>query len=220
MTRKIRTTTGWLAIAMPQQLSDITLGQLIAMQSADKLGDLDAVSILSGTPLADLQNILDVKDLEVFNADVASIAHQIKYLYNSDAIPKTVGFMIDGGKREVKVTNNLSMEPAGAYYASRELIADAIAKHIADHGEDDWQETFSPPLTVCAQILAQYFYCRATGKPYNEAAATEFEEQVRQLPITQALPICKYFFLNYPNLSKPRTSFWHRLLQRWSNARG
>jgi len=155
--------------------------------------------------------------LQVFNTQVLSIAHQIKYLYNSDAIPQKTTFTINGKPVSVKVMRNLSVEPAGAFMAAREVIADEIAKHIEQHGEAGWQEHYNPSLQSCAQVLAQYFYCRATGQPYNEYAAAEFEEQVKLLPVTDALPIAKYFFLNYPNLSKPRTNYWQRLRRRWSN---
>ncbi|QKJ28481.1 hypothetical protein HQ865_01465 [Mucilaginibacter mali] len=217
VTITLKTITGKISICMPEKLNEVTLGQLIEMQAAKNLSDVQAVSILSGTPLQQLQNITHAPDLEAFNPQVASIAHQIKYLYNSDAIPQKTTFIIDGKPVTVKVMKNLSVEPAGAFLAAREIIADEIAKHIQQHGEENWQGSFSPSLSSCAQILAQYFYCRATGKPYNEYAAAEFEEQVRQLPVTDALPIAKYFFLNYPTLSKPKTGFWHRLCRLWSN---
>jgi len=218
ITKKIKTTTGHISLSMPERLAEVTLGQLMAMQQADNLSDLQAISILSGTPLSDLQNIKNADDLQVFSAQVLSIAHQIKYLYNSDAIPQKTTFTINGQVVEVKVMKNLSVEPAGAFMAAREVIADEIGRHIKEFGEAGWQENFNPSLSACAQVLAQYFYCRATGNPYNEYAAAEFAEQVKQLPVTDALPIAKYFFLSYPNLSKPKTGFWHRLCRLWSNA--
>lgn len=219
MIKTLKTTTGKVTLSMPEKLEQVTLGRLMEMQATKDMSDLQAVSILSGTPLNDLQNIVDVNDLQVFNSQVLSIAHQIKYLYNSDAISKETTFTIDCKPVKVKVMKNLSVEPAGAFMAAREIIADEIAKHITQHGEADWQEHFNPSLQACAQVLAQYFYCRATGKPYNEYAAAEFEEQVKLLPVTDALPIAKYFFLSYPNLSKPRTGFWHRLQRRLNSAR-
>lgn len=220
MIKKLKTTTGHISLSIPEKLGQVTLGQLMAMQQADNLSDLQAISILSNTPLEALQNITDINDLEVFNTQVLSIAHQIKYLYNSDAIPQKTTFTIAGKPVDVKVMRNLSVEPAGAFMASREVIADEIARHIKQYGEAEWQENFNPSLQACAQVLAQYFYCRATGKPYNEYAAAEFEGQVKQLPVTDALPIAKYFFLSYPNLSKRKTSCWHRLQRLWSSAPG
>lgn len=205
---------------MPEQLSEITLGQLIDMQAITCLSDMQAVSILSGTPLSHIQNIRNAADLEIFSPLVLSIAHQITHLYNSEAIPQSVTFNIDGKITLVKVMKNLSVEPAGAFMTAREIIADEITRHIEIQGEENWQENFNPSLQCCAQILAQYFYCRVTGKPYNEYAASEFEEQVKLLPVTDALPIARYFFLKYPNLSKQKTSFWRRLRRRLSNAPG
>jgi len=218
--KTLKTTTGKLIVKVPEKLKEVTLGQLMAMQAAPDLSDLQAISILSGTPLEELQNINNVTDLQIFNEQVLSIAHQIKYLYNSDAIPQKTTFIIDDKPVTVKVIKNLSVEPAGAFMAAREIIADEIGKHIKQYGEENWQENFNPSLTACAQILAQYFYCRATHNKYNEYAAAEFEEQVKLLPVTDALPIAKYFFLSYPNLSKPKTNCWHRVRQLWMSAPG
>lgn len=220
ITTTLKTTTGKVSVTMPEKLTEVTLGQLIDMQAAKNLSDMQAVSILSGMPLQELQNIQHPADLELLSPQVLAIAHQIEHLYNGDAIPQKTTFTIDGKPVTVKVMKNLSVEPAGAFLAAREIIADEIAKHIQQHGEDNWQESFNPSLQSCAQILAQYFYCRATGQPYNEYAAAQFEEQVKQLPVTDALPVARYFFLNYPNLSKPRTACWHRLRRRWSSAPG
>jgi len=218
ITKTLKTTEGKISISMPEQLNELKLEQLMDMQSAENLSDLQAVSILSGTPLDKLQNIRSADELQVFNQQVLSIATQIKYLYNSEAIPKATTFIIDGKTVIVPVIKNLSVEPAGAFMAAREIIAEEVARHVKQYGEEEWQQNFNPSLQACAQLLAQYFYCKATGLRYNEYAAAAFEDQVKQLPVTDALPIAKYFFLSYPNLSKPRTSFWHRALQRWRNA--
>ncbi|MES2275480.1 MAG: hypothetical protein V4592_05630 [Bacteroidota bacterium] len=218
--QKITTTTGFIHLCIPEKLHEVTLSQLIQMQSAPGLSDLQAISILCNTPLSELQNISNGNDLQAISTPLLNIVHQIKYLYKSDAVPQKVTFIIAGKPVEVNVMKNLSVEPAGAFMAAREIIADEIAKYITQHGEADWQQNFNPSLQACAQILAQYFYCRVTGKPYNEYAAAEFEEQVKQLPVTDALPIAKYFFLSYPNLSKPKTGCWHRLRRPWSSAPG
>jgi hypothetical protein len=108
---------------------------------------------------------------------------------------------------------NLSVEPAGAFMAARDIIAEEINMHIKTHGEDDWQEHFNPSLNACCQVLAQYFYCRATGKKYNEYEVESFIDEVKKLRVTEALPISKHFFSCYQSLSIAKTSFWHRLLQ-------
>lgn len=220
MITKLNTLTGYLRVTMPANLSELSLQQLIDLQNAKELDDLTTVSILSGTPIADLQNVKTAQHLDVFRDHITALAAQIPQVYNGGTVPDRVSFLINDRPKVVKVMKNLSVEPAGAFMASREIIADEISKHIQEHGEADWQENFSPSLSACARLLAQYFYCRATGKPYNEYAAAEFEEQVKLLPVTNALPIAKYFFLSYPNLSKPKTGFWHRLHRLWNSARG
>jgi len=215
--KTLRTTTGKLRVSIPTQLDEITLRQLIAMQEKPNLSDIDAISILSGIATDEIKNIRDMADLNVFADHVQTLAFQIKHLYNSDAIPKKIIFTIDDKQVQVSVSNNLAVEPVGAFMASRDLIAEEIARHIDEFGEDDWKEHFSPSLKACSQVLAQFFYCRATGNAYDEYKADDFVNEVKKLRVTEALPIAKHFFMNYPDLSKPRTGFWHRLRRLWKS---
>ncbi|UEG54547.1 hypothetical protein LLH06_06180 [Mucilaginibacter daejeonensis] len=212
--KTLSTLNGKLQVSIPQDLHELTLGQLMAMQATDNMTDIQAIQILSGVPMAELQQVRSFHELQVFNDHILALAQQIRSLYNSDNVPKTVSFHIKGKTRKVNVSANLSMEPAGAFMAARDIIAEEVARHAELYG-DDWQEHFDPSLRICSQILAHYFYCRATGELYNEEKATAFAEEVEKLPITQALPIAKCFFLSYPSLSKPRTGFWRRLFRSW-----
>jgi len=217
--KTLKTTTGKLHIKIPAQLSDVTLGQMMAMQAKPNLNDIEAISILSGIAIDELRQVKDANDFLAFADAVLALAYQIKYLYNSDAIPKRVDFILPGENRPktVKVLQNLSVEPAGAFMAAREIIAEEINTHIKQFGEEDWKGNFNPSLNACCQVLAHYFYCRATDKPYNEYQAEEFTNQIKNMRVTEALPISKHFFSYYPSLSKPKTSFWHRLQQFWKN---
>lgn len=218
--RILKTTEGKLRIQMPTQLNEVTLGQMIDLQARPDITDIEAISILSGIPVNELRNIKNYHDLHQFGEAVLSLSYQIKYLYNSNEIPKEVVFTMLGAngtssqKTKVKVMQNLSVEPAGAFMAARDIIAEEINTHIKTHGEDDWQEHFNPSLNACCQVLAQYFYCRATGKKYNEYEVESFIDEVKKLRVTEALPISKHFFTCYPNLSISKTSFWLRLLPR------
>lgn len=200
---------------MPTSLDEITLGQLMEMQEKDKLDDLDAISILSGVPKESLATVRSMDDFAVFGEHILSLSNQVKYLYESDVIPNKIKFDINGRQVTVRVMNNLSIEPAGAFLAAREIIADEISSHINLYSEEDWQEYFQPSLTACCQVLAHYFFCRATGKMYDEYAAEEFCEEIKKLRVTEALPIAKHFFTCYPVLSKPGTGFFQRLLRYW-----
>ncbi|MEB0249620.1 MULTISPECIES: hypothetical protein [unclassified Mucilaginibacter] len=213
------TTHGKLRVAIPSQLNEVTLGQMMALQDNPNLGDLDAISILSGVPVADLKTVRDAGDFMAFADAVLSLSHQIKHLYNSDEIPKQVSLEIDQKNVTVKVISNLSVEPAGAFMAARDVIADEITEHVKIYGEENWKNYFNPSLTACCKVLAYYFYCLATGNVYDEYAAAAFTETIKKLRVTEALPIAKHFFMSYPNLSKPRTGYWHRLQRLWKNAR-
>lgn len=213
--RTVKTLSGKLSIKIPSQITELKLGQLMQMQALEQLSDLDAISILSGISVADLKNVVHFNEFDVFGEAILSLSNQIKYLYNSEAIPDKITLEIEGKKASVKVNRNLSVEPAGAFMASRDIITDEISKHIEQHGEDNWQETFNPSLKACCQVLAQYFYCRATGNGYDEYKAEEFAEIIKTLGVTEALPIARYFFMSFLGLLKPRTSFWQRLRQFW-----
>jgi hypothetical protein len=213
--KTLKTTKGKLKIKVPTDLAEITLGQMIGLQENPLLNDIGAISILSGIGLDELQNVSNIADLQIFAGPVLSLSNQIKELYNSDAIPKKITFKLPGSKdREVKVMSNLSVEPAGAFMAARDIIAEEINEHVKQYGEDDWKEHFNPSLKACCQVLAHYFFCRATGKKYNEYKADEFGNEIKKLRVTEALPIAKHFFTCYPSLLKPKTGYWHRLLQR------
>lgn len=219
ITQKLKTTDGWLRVSIPTQLNEITLGQMMAMQDAPTLNDIEAISILSGIAAEELKQVKDAHELMVFGEHILSLSYQIKHLYNSEAIPQKTTFWLDGKPREVAVIKNLSVEPAGAFMAARDVISDEISEHIKKHGEDGWQEHFNPSLKACCQVLAHYFYCRVTGNAYNEYAIESFTETIKQLRVTEALPIAKHFFTSYPGLSIPRTGFWHRAQLLWNSVR-
>jgi len=209
--KTLKTTTGKLLVKLPDHLSEITLGQMIALQEKKEMTDIDAISILSGIPVANLANVKDASDLLAFSDSILLLSQQITQLYNSDALPKVITIL--SGK--VKVISNLSIEPAGAFMAAREIIAEEISQCIKIYGEENWQNYFNPSLKACSQLLAHYFYCRVTGKPYNDYEAEAFTAEIKKLRVTEALPIAKHFFTCYPSLSKQKISFWHRLQQLW-----
>jgi hypothetical protein len=176
--KTLKTTHGKLLVKIPAELKEVTLGQMMAMQEKEYLNDLDAISILSGIPMEDLKSVSNMDDFQVFGASVHSLSDQIKYLYNSDVIPRRVTFIFNNRKVTVNVIRNLSVEPAGAFMAARDIIADEINETIKQHGEENLQQHFSPSLTACCHVLAHYFYCRVTGNKYNEFEAVDFFDDV------------------------------------------
>lgn len=218
--KTVKTTNGSLVLKIPLSLSEVTLGQMLELQEKPELNDLEAISILSGTPLSEVQNVINMDDLLPFGEAVQALSLQIKYLYDSDAIPAKVTFVNSKVNTTVKVISNLSVEPAGAFMAAREIIAEEIGKHIKQHAGDDNLEYFNPSLKACCQVLAHYFFCRVTGQRYNEYEAEEFCTEIKKMRVTEALPIAKHFFTCYPALSKRRTGFWHRLQLRSKKRQG
>ncbi|MDO3627476.1 hypothetical protein [Mucilaginibacter sp. BT774] len=213
--KTLKTFDGSLRVRIPTILNEITLGQMIGMQEKHYLNDLDAISILSGVSKDELNNVINFDEFNFFGECVQSLVRQIKYLYNSDAVPHHVTFLLGKRKVVVKVSHHLSIEPAGAFLAARDLIADEINYHILLYGEENWKEHFQPSLKACCNVLAQYFFCRATGKKYNEYEAYDFNEEVKKLQVTEVLPIAKHFFTSYPDLLKQNIGFFQRLHLYW-----
>ena len=192
--KKVKTLDGKLSISIPSTIDEITLGQVMKMQENPSLNDLEAISILSGIPLGQLQNIKNIDDLYVFGEVILQLSNQVKYLYAKDQIPGNITFNLEGGRKTINVIQNLSVEPAGAFFAAREIIAEEINEHLKKYGQDDWQLTFNPSLKACCQVLAHYFYCKATGKKYNEYEAEEFSNEIKKMRVTEAMPIARHFF--------------------------
>lgn len=226
ITKTLSTIKGKVRISVPENLNELTVGQLLAIQS-EEMNDLKALAFLSGCSETDIANIPAEKLSDIWERWL-SLAHQIQYCYQADAIPKTIVF----GKKKVKVLglfyverdnvvkvmHNLSIEPAGAFMACRNIIADEINKHINLYGEENWKENFVPGIDCIAQILGHYFYCKATGNLYIEQLAEEFKSEVLKLSVQEALPIGRHFFLRYPDLLKQKISLWDRLRVSWRNA--
>jgi hypothetical protein len=218
--KTLKTTKGKLRIKIPNSLNEVTLGQMMEMQEKPNLNDLEAISILSGISFGELKNVSNISDFAVFEEYVLSLSYQIKNLYNSDAIPAKVNFYSGKQRTTVNVIRNLSVEPAGAFMAARDIIADEINEHIKQYGENDWKQNFNPSLKACCQVLAHYFFCRITNKRYNEYEAEEFNNEVKKLRVTEALPIAKHFFTCYPALSRQKINFWYRFHRSWKKRPG
>lgn len=217
--KTLRTVDGKIRVRIPTMLNEITLGQLIAMQDKQYLGDLDAISILSGLPKEELANVVNFNDFSVFGNYVQSLSNQIKYLYQGDAVPHKVTFVMGRQEVVVDVIHNLSVEPAGAFLAARDIIADEINDHIKQYGEDNWKTHFLPSLKACSHVLAHYFFCRVTKNRYDEYKAEAFCEEVNKLRVTEALPIARHFFTSYPDLLKQRIGFLQQFRQYWRKRR-
>jgi len=209
-----KTTGGKLPVRIPMVLNEITLGQMIAMEKK-YLDDLDIVSILSGLPKDELSTINDFKDFIGYGDYIRSLSRQISYLYNSDIIPRRVTFIHDKRKVVVDVLRNLSVEPAEAALAARDVIADEINEHIVLYEEDDWKRNFQPSLKSCCLVLAHYFFCRVSGEIYDEQEALKFCDEIKKMRVTEALPIARYFFECYPDLMKQKIGFAQQLRHYW-----
>jgi len=217
--KTVTTLAGKLVITIPSTIDEITLGQVMDMQEKPMLTDLEAISILSGVPLPELQNVKKLDDLYIFGEVILLLSKQLKSLYGNDRVPKRLTFPLAGRTKTVTVQHNLSVEPVGAFFAAREIIAEEINEHTRKYGKSDLQSTFNPSLKACCQVLAHYFYCGVTGKLYNEYEAEKFSVEIKKLRVMEALPIAKHFFRIYPVLSQPKTNCLERLRQRWKKKR-
>lgn len=120
--KTVKSTGGTLTISIPSGINEITLGQVMKLQENPVLNDLEVISILSGVPVPDLQNIKNFDDLYIFGEIVLLLSNQLKNLYANDKVPPRITFPLAGGSKTVNVIQNLSVEPAGAFFPSGKLL--------------------------------------------------------------------------------------------------
>lgn len=229
ITKKIKTTQGPLTIAIPNDIKEMSIGLLLALtpEPGHSFSELEQLSILSGIPVepkdfADLDvmcltDICNIADLRVFDEALQTIAYQLKHFVTVQEIPKQISFELpeknikrwfnlNTGKalKIVPVLSNLGIAPAGAYLEAKELIkkeGERWERVKEQYGADI---EFNPSIAAQIRLLSLYFYTPVTGNKFNTLRVAEFDEVIKKLPITQALPIARYFFLRYPNLSKEK----------------
>jgi len=228
--KSIKTTSGPLKITIPEDIKELTIGQLMAMtpEPGHSFSDLELLSKLSGIPTGEnnydtdkvcLYDTCNTDDLQPFYDVMQTIAYQLKAFITVQEIPEEVTLIMphdaqasgrfkrwfnrDVKGKVVPVISNLGIAPAGAYYEAKELIRaeyELWERVKAEYGE---HIEFNPSIECQAKLLAIYFYCPATGNKYS-TKTDAFLDVVKQLPVTQGLPIARYFFLRFPNLSKPK----------------
>jgi hypothetical protein len=211
-TATLKTTEDKLTVTIPSEVKEITMGMMSQLQN--DVSDIEAISILSGIEKDTLYTVRKIEDFEVFKPILNNLIKSLTD-FSSDLVPLKVTI---AGK-EIKVNRNLSIEPAGAYMAAKNIIADEI--NIAQKIDpDNWQTNFNPNIESACRVLAHYFYERVTGKLYNEYRAEEFTEEIKKMSIVEALPVSRCFFLLYPNLSQPKTNFLNLLKHLWKRRQG
>lgn len=215
ITEVLKTNSGPVTIRIPQNMHEITLGQLIEIGNESE--NSNVMPMIPGLTREVYDNIIYYDQVKELQERIASLVHQINYCYNEASIPEYVVLGTKKIKRfglnrivpnKVKVLKNLGIAPAGAYLECRDLIAAEANEYIKNTRDENWKTNFKPSNETAALILAHYFYCAATGKDWNENDAADFKSEVLKLSIQDALPIARYFFLKYPDLSKTKIGFW------------
>lgn len=208
-----------LTVKIPSRLDEITLGQMIDF-CKEGLTDLEAIAALTSIPVEALYGIRDVDAaVKAFVPIAESLRHQYLYLYNGNALPEKLTLPLGGGKSKVvRLDGDLGFYTYGGVMEAMDIMSDEINRHIRLYGEEGWKEHFKPDLRACGLVLCHFLYNRVYRKVPSEPDITRFFDVVKWLPITEAGPIARYFFLNYQNLPVRNPSYWHRLQQRWKNA--
>lgn len=231
ITKTIKTTSGPLKISIPNDIKEISIGKLMELTPVPghSFSELEQLSILSGirmdidwfkTGAEDeicLLDICNMDDLRVFDEALQTIAYQLKHFVTVQEIPKSITLDMpqDYVKRRwtafatkslktIPVISNLGIAPAGAYLEAKQLIKKEYERWEQVKDQYGEEIEFNPSIEAQIRLLSLYFYVPATGNKFNTLKVIEFDEVIKKLPITQALPIARYFFLRYPNLSRPK----------------
>lgn len=215
ITQKIKTTGGSLAISIPNQLSEITLGMVSALttQHGDTLTPIEQLSVLSGIPVESedkpcLYDICNIDDLEVFADTIKAMSYALASI-DTTKVPKEVALNIPvkhskrfclskkQSKTSIKINTDIGIQPYGAYAEAKEVINSEVKEWERVKKEYGRDIEFNPSVNSLIRILALYFYCPATGERFNPVKVSKFEEVVKQIPVTEGLAIARAFFLKY-----------------------
>lgn len=225
ITKTIKTTSGPLVISIPASRDEISIGLLQALtpEPGHSFSNLETLGILSGIPVESetepcLYDVINLSDYDVFDQTLQLLAYQLKAFVEVQDIPD--GVILDIPQAQIKrwfgriehkgkyvpVLKNLGIQPAGAYMEAKELIKGEYERweRVKKEYGDDIE--FNPSIESQIRLLSLYLYCPATGEKFNTVKVSQFDEVIKKLSITKALPIARYFFLKYPNLSKPKVA--------------
>ncbi len=216
--RTFKHINGKLKLSIPDSLQDVTLQMMIQFQQP-ALSDLEAISALTQTPIEQLYGINDVAALnEAILPFAKSLQHQLAFTYEAGVLPKRATLRYPGGKAQtIDISADAGFYAYGAVMEARELMTTEILRHQQTYG-DTWREHLNPDLRTCGLILAHFLYNRAYPKHVpTEIDIQQFFDVVKWLPITEAAPLARHFFLSYPNLPLRKPTRWQRLQRLWKN---
>lgn len=198
-----------LSIKIPENLHEISFAQLMALQNPE-LTDLGTLSILSGVVEEDLYN---AKSYQLLTDKAKMYIELFLYATNKSSLeklPNKINVIYNNQVKKIKLPKRLSMEPAGAFMAAKDIISREIDVAIELFGLDEWQNNFSPSYESCAAIVNEFLFCNVTGAPWNEVKPdfSDYVKKAENKPFDVAhnmsafdvLAIAKYFFNAYPEL--------------------
>jgi hypothetical protein len=210
--RTFKHINGKLKLSIPDSLQDVTLDMMIHFQQP-ALSDLEAVSALTQTPIEQLYGISDIAALnQAILPFSQSLQHQLAYTYEAGTLPTQVKLRYPGGKiQTIAIGNDAGFYAYGAVMEARELMTTEIVRHQQTYG-DTWREHLNPDLRTCGLILTHFLYNLAyPGHVPSAIDIRQFFDVVKWLPITDAAPLARHFFLSYPNLPLRKPTRWQRL---------
>ncbi len=194
---------------MPSEVSELTLGQFVKLRG-ERLDLLERLAILCNLSSAGLSSLRysSKTEKELRDAIVLTdiLNRDIKKFFESDLRFKTPKEVTIMGKT-IKVPQDLEKEPLWPSRKVKEIIQEQV---IATGKGEDFD-----PTDKMADVIAHYLYVPFTGMKYNEFRADEFKEAIYDLPITVAVPLSNFFFLQWKSLYLTRTSSWLTSLVIW-----
>ncbi len=216
--RTFKHINGKLKLSIPDSLQDVTLQMMIQFQQP-ALSELEAISALTQTPIEQLYGISDISALnEAILPFAQSLQHQLAYIYEAGALPKTLTLRYPGGKAQIiDIGADAGFYAYGAVMEARELMKTEILRHQQTYG-DTWREHLNPDLRICGLILAHFLYNRVYPNHVpTEIDIQQFFDVIKWLAITEAAPLARHFFLSYPNLPLRKPTRSQRLQHLWKN---
>ncbi len=188
-------------LTIPENVSEITLGQFIRLRDSSEIDNLERLSIICNTSKKDLASLeWSSKAYKQLNDAIALTTHlnqSIEELFNTDQKLITPNSVIILGK-VIKIPKDLEKQP---FWPSRK-VKEILQEQVEATGKG---EAFDPTDKI-ADVLAHYLYVPFTELTYNEYRAEEFKEAVYDLPLSQAVALANFFFLQWKPLYLTKTN--------------
>jgi|SRR6476661_3599269 len=193
-------------LLIPMDVSELTIGQLIAIRALPDHQDTtsELIAILSKTPVKHIQDLRFSIKSEIEMMNIISLTNQLSEdivtYFNTPQkfeTPKSITIL----NKTIDIPQDLQIQP---FWPSRK-VKQVLQKRIEMTPEE--QEVVF--IDDVAEILAHYLYVPFTGLVYRETRADEFVEVIKdELSVRDAIALNNFFLSKWKSFLKQNQVFY------------